>query len=101
MLFTVEEAGSLLGPGLGVEGGRDQGDVNVQIVTVLDGTHHWWQLLELVLEIGQPLLAHHKVVLHGNGQTVPNHEGLEGPLGLREGAGGRLVWHPRREALVV
>jgi len=90
-------AAVLFGPRLGVGRGRDEGDVDVEIVGVLDGAD---ELLELVLEVLAALGAHHEVVLHGDGETMAHEVGLVGALGLGEGAGGGLVGDAGGEALV-
>ena len=57
-----------LGPLLCIGYCRDESNVHVEVIGVLDGSHH---LLQLVLEILPSLVTHHEVVFHGDGKTVP------------------------------
>ena len=81
-----------------VRRGLQQRNVHVKVVRLLNGPH---QLLHLVLEVAHALGAHHKVVLHLDGQTVPNGVCRIRALGLRKHAGGGLVGHTGRQALIV
>ena len=87
----------LLRPRLGVRRRCDEGDMDIEIVGVLNGAN---QLPELVLEVLTALGAHHEVVLHGDGKAMAHEIGLVGALGLGEGAGRGLVGDPGGEALV-
>ena len=52
----------LLSPLLGIRELRDQGNVHVKVVGVLDGANN---LLQLVLEVLAALVAHHEVAIFG------------------------------------
>ena len=80
-----------------VAGGLEERNVHVEVVGELDGAD---ELRELVLEVLAPRGGHHEVVLHGDGETLADSVAGERALGLREHAGGGLVRHARRDALV-
>lgn len=86
-----------LAHGLLVGRGEYEGDVNVEVVGVLDAAH---ELLELVAEVLSALFGHHEVVLEDDGETLPHDIAGEGALGLREGACRGLVRDAGRRALV-
>lgn len=58
------------------------------------------RLLQLVLEVLAALVAHHKVVLHGDRETVADGVPCIRALGLRQRTRGRLVRNARGHALV-
>ena len=83
--------------GLVVRRGQDEGHVHVEIVGVLDAAD---ELIQLVLEVLPARGGHHEVVLEHDGHALADHVPGEGALGLREGAGRRLVRDAGRHALV-
>ena len=72
--------------------------MDVEVVGLLDAAHH---LLHLIIKVPAPLLRHHEVVLHRDGQTVPRGVGRELLAALRERARGGLVGHAAGQPLIV
>ena len=72
-------------------------NVHVEVVSQLNRSH---KLGELVFEVLTTGGGDHKVVFHGNSQTLAHGVTSKRALGLGQHAGGRLVRHARRNALV-
>lgn len=75
----------------------EQRHVHVEIVCVLDALH---DLLDLVLKVDHARLAHHKVVLERDRETLAHGVAREGLLALCERARTGLIRHARGETLV-
>lgn len=82
-----------LGAGLGVAGSGDQGDVDVNVVAVLDAPD---DLLQLVVKVLPTCFRHHEVVLHGDRETASDGVGSKAPLGLCQRTSSRFVRDPGR-----
>ena len=80
-----------------VAGRVDKCHVHIQIVGVLDASHH---LCHLVVEVGHTLVTHHEIVLHGNRQTLPNRVARKALFPLCKSACCGFVRHTRGETLV-
>ena len=76
---------------------REQSYGHVDVVGHLDGSNKLGQLIAKVLA---PRRGHHKVMLHGNGETLTDRVPGKRALALGENAGRSLVWDTRRDTLV-